>query len=251
MIKNFLKWSFAILLVAFVGSAIIAGIIDGIKGDSNQPEASINIPPSSNDITENTPPEEGSSLDSPSSEDSNKEEITNIKKIAPLEITLIEYSQDFLGGNELRLSTKNLTQREIKWIEFTFSFLNLKDELLKDEIRGWVSIKWLDGPIKPGERIEGLYGTFYNPQFKGKAILTELTIQYSSGEKEYIYMNDFLSYENIYFVSGDNIVWYSEYSASYHTENCEYRALNHCNLGNTIYEAKKLGKVRCSFCKPY
>jgi hypothetical protein len=221
----------------FIGSAMICGILEGL-GIINSPG-----------ITEETIEEETIIAETTIEETVIEEEKTLFR--APVEFTVIEYNQDYLGGNTIRVSIKNLTNKKIKWVEYTLAFFNIKGELLSDDIRGWITMSWYDGPISPGDRIEINGGTFYNSHFQGDYLVDKILIHYEDDTEELINQSNLNTYENIIFNSQDNMVWTSESAASYHTENCEYRYRNACNIQLTIKEAKEKGKARCSFCWPY
>lgn len=169
---------------------------------------------------------------------------------APIKFTYVDYYQDYAHGNYVRVSIKNLTDTNIAWVEYSLVLLNVKGEILQDDIRGWTVVSWYDGPISPGESIEINGGPFYNSYFNGSIDVKSITIHYQNGVEEKIDFRSFDNYEQIIFNAKDSIVYTSEHSASYHTNECKYKEMNKCNLEMTIEDARKMGKDRCQFCLP-
>ena len=178
-------------------------------------------------------------------------EIVTTPQTAPIRFSVLGYTQNYLGGNSIHVSIKNVTDVEIIGVQYTLAFYNFKGELLYDDIR-WncSSLMWTTGNIKPGETIEINGGTFYNSQFHGKYKILKIEIGYADGTLDFIDWQNLTEYEQFCFSDDEIYVWYGTYSACYHTEDCQYREINHANIQSTLTEARALEKSQCTFCIP-
>jgi hypothetical protein len=229
IVLKVIKWFFIFLLIAFL-TIMVLGITFAVLEDNTSTAA-----PPQTVLTEPT-------LPIPTEK---------VIKPAPIKLTYVSWEQDYVGGNSIRMVVENLTDKDMAWVEYTLGLYNVKGELLKDEIRGWATVSWYDGPIAPGEHIEINGGTFYNGNFKGSIQVHKITIQYKDGTKEEIFASQFENYEQLLYSSKNSIVYTGKYSATYHTKDCQLHEHNTYDLEMTISEAQKLGKDRCSYCNPY
>ena len=173
----------------------------------------------------------------------------DVLKSAPIEFMVVSYDQDFLGGNTILVWIKNLTFKNISWVEYTLCFYNIKGELLCDTLRGYDSMTWYDGPIAPNERISINGGTFYNSHFR-KTAVARILIHYEDNTEELITHQDLVLYETIIVSPETFMVYTSKNAASYHTEGCDHYLNNDYDMEVSLFKAWELGKVKCQHCLP-
>ena len=189
---------------------------------------------------------------------SNKEIIKDstviIKQIAPIDLIVIEYEQNCAGGNAVLITAINKTNETIAWVQYDLYFLNVKGEILLDDIRGWCKMSIYHGPIEPYERIEIKNANlFYNFAFRGHYAIDNIIIHYKNGTEKIITLQDFNKYEPFIFNSGNNLVICGKYHPYYHIEGCSKLEKNRilCDLVITIKEARDMEIIRCPECLPY
>lgn len=181
------------------------------------------------------------------------------KPKAPIEFVIISWDQDIAGGNTVLVSVKNLTNKQIKWIDFTLAFWNIKGELLKDTIRGWTHVSWYNGPVAAnGGRKEWNVGTFYNGNFKGDVAPTKFIIHFEDDTEITVELSEILEkYDQplFYYTTKQTKVLGYKYHPYYHdlSGTCIKISKNGPNnfTEMTIGEAEALYLERCPECKPY
>lgn len=179
---------------------------------------------------------------------------SHIKQPSPIELYVIEYNQDWVGGNSVLITAINKTNKTIAWIQYDLYFLNVKGKILIDDIRGWYKMSIYHGPIDPYGRIEIKNAElFYNYGFHGRYAIDNVIIHYEDGVEEIISIRDLDKYESFIFTSGDNLVICGKHHPYYHIEGCSKleKNKNFCDLVITINEAKDMGITRCPECLPY
>lgn len=240
----------------FFGSAMVIGLYEGITGttvisnteETKQETVSSKKAISSSHLQQQTSSEEKSKTSSKPTSSTKQETIK-----APIKFGVLEYDQDYMGGNSIRVQVQNTSNKEIKYVRYTLAFFNNVGDPICDDIRGWYEMQWeIVGPIKPNAYKEFYGGIFYNHQFQGKYLITNLQIVYMDNTSINISNKEFSKYTNL--LSNYNntkvIVW--ENGASYHAKNCSTIEHNK-NRGLktiTVSEAKRQGYDRCNICNP-
>lgn len=239
-------WVWVLLGILTIG--IIGGVVDGYIEDSyiedlkDSQKQEEQLENTDNILQEET--NENNNTDT-SITDTSAENL----KLAPVEFMVVSYDQDFLGGNTVLVWIKNLTNKNISWVEYTLCFYNIKNELLYDTLRGYDSMTWYDGPIAPGERISINGGTFYNSHYK-KYSVEKIIIHYEDSTEELITPQNIILYETIIVTPETFMVYTSTTAASYHLEGCDYYLNNNYDIEISLSEAWELGKVKCPHCLP-
>lgn len=243
----------------FFSSAMVIGIYEGVTGKtviSNAEEAKQETVSSKTTTSSNSSSysqKQTSSEEKPktSSKPTSSTKQETIK--APIKFGVLEYEQDYVGGNSIRVQVQNTSNKEIKYVRYTLAFFNNVGDPIYDDIRGWHEMQWeVVGPIKPNAYKEFFGGTFYNHQFQGKYSITNLQIVFMDNTSINISNKEFSKYTNLLSNYNDTkvIVW--DNGASYHAENCSTIEYNKNRGLKTISasEAKEQGYDRCNICNP-
>ena len=243
----------------FISSAMVIGIYEGITGktvafdateqETVSSEKTISTPSSATQKQKSSSEKISKPETSSKNTSSTKPELIK----APIKFGVLEYDQDYVGGNNIRVQVQNTSNKEIKYIRYTLAFFNNVGDPICDDIRGWYEMQWeIVGPIKPNAYKEFYGGTFYNHQFQGKYSITNLQIVYMDNTSINISNKEFSKYTNL--LSNYNetkvIVW--DNGASYHAEDCSTIEYNKNRGLKTISvsEAKEQGYDRCNICNP-